>query len=169
MFSVRRIRVDEGPLLRSVRLAALADAPGEATTTLARAATHDDAHWAESASANASGSLQATFFAEPADDGSDEHPVVGMVGAYANRRGVVNIVGLWAAPGYRDVGVADALLDAVAEWADSAGAARLRLWVVERNEYARRFYEHGGFRPTGASMPYQLDPRFHQVEMARAV
>ena len=57
MFRVRRIRVEEGPLLRAMRLAALADAPGEATTTLDRAAARSDDHWAEAAETNAYGSL----------------------------------------------------------------------------------------------------------------
>lgn len=161
MVTVRRLRDDEGMVLKAVRLAALADAPGLATTTLARAEAHDDAHWTTSAVANASGPLQATFLAE-ADDADEP---VGMVGSYANRDGVVNVVGLWSAPGYRDVGVAESLLDAVADWARANGDIRLRLWVVERNEYARAFYERHGFLATGQDMPYEPDPRINQVEM----
>jgi GNAT superfamily N-acetyltransferase len=161
MFTVRRLAADEGAVLRATRLAALADAPGDATTTVARSEAHDDDHWATSASANASGPLQATFFAEA--DGVD--CPVGMVGAYANRDGVVNVVGLWAAPGHRDVGVATALLGALAGWARANGHVRLRLWVVERNEFARRFYEGEGFTGTGTSIAYELDPRISQCEM----
>jgi GNAT superfamily N-acetyltransferase len=164
-FAVRRINADEGPLLRRMRLAALADAPGDATTTLARAEAHGEDHWAESAIANASGALQATFFAEPRRH-DDDLPAVGMVGCYANRDGTVNIVGLWSAPGFRDIGVASALLAAVAAWARDSGADRLRLWVVERNEFARRFYESEGFTATGETMPYEPDPRINQCEMA---
>ena len=129
MFRVRRIRVDEGSLLRAMRLAALADAPGDATTTLDRAVARDDEHWIAAAEANASGSLQATFFAERGETeepGPAESGVVGMVGAYANRDGVVNVVGLWTAPGFRQLGVASGLLDAVAVWARDIGAVRLR-------------------------------------------
>ena len=169
-FTVRRIRSDEGPRLRAIRLAALADAPGDATTTLARAEARPDDHWSEAAAANASGGLQATFFAEVADeDGSPvegEEPV-GLIGAYANESGIVNLVGLWSAPGHRDVGVAPALLAAVAEWARTIGADRLRMWVVERNEYAKAFYRNEGFEPTGATIPYELDPRLNQVAMVR--
>ena len=165
LFVVRRIRADDGALLRSIRLAALADAPGDATTTLARNQAHNADHWAEAARVNAMGGLQATFFAEsPEADGAE---AVGMIGAYANRDGVVNLVGLWSAPGYRDVGVANALLAAVAAWAVTAGADRLRLWVVERNEFARRFYESESFEATGATMPYEPDPRINQCEMVR--
>ena len=161
--TVRRIRPDDGPLLRSLRLAALADAPSEATTTLARAEAHDDDHWVEAAVANASGGLQATFIAEV--DGPDGLEAVGLVGAYANRHGVANVVGLWSAPGFRDVGVASVLLAEVQAWAVDAGADRLRMWVVERNDFARRFYESQGFEATGTAMPYEPDPRIRQCEM----
>lgn len=170
-FTVRRIRGDEGASLRAARLAALADQPGEATTTIARTAKLSEDHWSEAAQANASGGLQATFFAEVPPAASDDGDtagtpvIVGLVGAYANRDGVVNLVGLWSAPGHRDVGVADELLRAVAQWARDSGARRLRRWVVQRNEHARRFSEGQGFVPTGAEMPYEPDPTIDQVEM----
>ncbi len=164
MVTVRRILADQGSVLRATRLAALADAPGDSTTTLARALSHGEDHWTRSAVANASGPLQATFFAlENGDDETDEP--VGLVGAYANRDGVVNVVGLWSAPGHRDVGVAPALLEAVGAWARTNDHHRLRIWVVERNEYALRFYEGQGFEPTGSTMPYEPKPRIRQVEM----
>jgi len=170
VFAVRRIRPDEGPRLRAIRLAALADAPGDATTTLARAEARSAEHWDEAALANASGGLQATFFAEPADGAGavdDGAEPIGLIGAYANESGIVNLVGLWSAPGYRDVGVAPALLDAVASWARTIGADRLRMWVVERNDFAKAFYLDQGFEPTGASIPYELDPRLKQVAMVK--
>ena len=74
-----------------------------------------------------------------------------------------------SAPGFRDVGVAPALLDAVAGWARTIGADRLRMWVVERNEFAKAFYLNEGFEPTGATIPYELDPRINQVAMVRRV
>lgn len=166
MFTVRRIRADEGPRLKAIRLAALADAPGDATTTLARAEARPDDHWAEAAVANASGALQATFFAELPEGGGTGEPV-GLIGAYANETGIVNLVGLWSAPGHRDVGVASALLEAVAAWAETIGADRLRMWVVERNEYAKAFWLKEGFEPSGATIPYELDPRLAQVAMVR--
>lgn len=168
MVAVRRIAADEWVLLRETRIAALADAPGDATTTVERALARDDRHWQDSAAANASGPLQATFFAvDPESQPGSESGVVGMVGAYANQDGTVNLVGLWSAPGHRDVGVADALLDATAAWALEAGAVRLRFWVVERNEHARQYYERQGFEATGNAMPYEPDPRISQLEMVR--
>ena len=105
---MRRIRPEEGDRLRAARLAALTDQPSEATITLARTQRFPDQHWADAAETNASGGLQATFFAVTPDE-----EVVGLVGAYGNQGGTVNLVGLWSAPGFRDVGVAGALLDEV--------------------------------------------------------
>lgn len=208
MIRVRRILASDGPLLRQTRLAALADRPGDSTTTVAQAEAHPAEHWDRAASANASGGTQATFFAveDPTDDepptpgAAPDEVVIGMVGAYAMPDGVATmvglwttgeyratgddggggspasdadpdtvIVGLWAAPGHRDVGVADVLVEAVADWARDSGADRVRLWVVERNEYARRFYESKGFEATGASMPYEPAPSIQQVEMTLTV
>jgi GNAT superfamily N-acetyltransferase len=168
-FRVRRIGPGEGGRLRAARLAALADQPSDATITLARTEQFSDDHWSEAAEANASGGLQATFFAvvgagEGDDGDGDGEVVVGLVGAYANQGGTVNLVGLWSAPGHRDVGVAEALLDAVRAWATEHGHRRLRRWVVARNEHAVEFYERTGFKATGASMPYEPDPRLEQVE-----
>jgi GNAT superfamily N-acetyltransferase len=163
VFQVRRIGGQEGELLRELRLAALADAPGDAATTLQRAQAHDLRHWQDAAVANSSGPLQATFVVD-----GEGMAGAGMVGAYANRDGTVNVVGLWSAPGHRDVGVADALLEAVATWArGEAGARRLRIWVVERNAHARLYYEGQGFRSTGTEIPYQPEPRIRQLEMVR--
>lgn len=44
--------------------------------------------------ANSSGPLQATFVVD-----GEGMAGAGMVGAYANRDGTVNVVGLWSAPG----------------------------------------------------------------------
>ncbi|MCB0977544.1 MAG: GNAT family N-acetyltransferase [Acidimicrobiales bacterium] len=173
-FEVRRIEPGEGNALRDVRMAALVDEPRDASITLARTAKLSEDHWADAAVANSAGGLQATFFAvsedHPADlpdeldAGDGGKSIVGLVGAYANKGGTVNLVGLWSAPGFRDVGVAEALLDAVRKWAVEHGHKRLRRWVVNRNEYAIAFYERTGFRSTGATMPYEPDPRLEQIE-----
>jgi GNAT superfamily N-acetyltransferase len=171
MFTVRRIRPDEAETLRSVRLRALADAPGDATTTVARTAALTADHWVDAATANSSGGTQATFFAESEEArGTDpDGIVVGMVGCYANRDGIVNLIGLWSAPGHRAVGVADRLLEVVASWARDQGATYLRHWLVERNEFARTFYEGVGFVATGTAMPYEPDPRISQMELLLAL
>ncbi len=159
MAVTRRIAASDGDLLRRIRLNALADSPDAHTATLAQTESHDADHWARAAEANAAGASQATFFAEA--DGE----VIGMVGAYMLTGGVVTVVGLWSAPGYRAEGVADDLLDNVVTWATRGGASQLRLWVVERDDEARRFYDRRGFTASGETMPYEPDPTISEVEM----
>jgi GNAT superfamily N-acetyltransferase len=164
---IRRIEPCDGQLLRRTRLRAIADQPGDTTATSSQTEALTDEHWARAAEANASGGTQATFFA--VDDDADPDDAVGMVGAYVMGDHVATMVGLWSAPGYRDIGVGVALLEEVAAWATSSGADRLRMWVVERNEHSRRFYEQHGFVASGVTMPYELDPRVTEVEMIRAL
>jgi len=161
MITVRRIAPDDGPLLRQVRLAAIADSPGTFLTTVQQAESRTDDQWAAAAAANAGGASQATFFAEV--DGR----VVGMIGAYIMADGVATLVGLWSAPGHRAMGVADALVSAVSDWATRSGALQLRQWVVGRNAHALKFYADHGFTATGATMPYETDPALDQVELVR--
>lgn len=161
MITVRRIAAADGPLLRRTRLAAIADTPTSFLTSLEQAKARTDEQWAEAAVAHAAGASQATFFAV------DDDEVVGMIGAYMMVGGVANLVGLWSAPGYRDSGVADALLNTVADWATRSGGRHLRLWVVGQNEDARRFYIRHGFEPTGATVPYEPDPSVVQIELIR--
>jgi GNAT superfamily N-acetyltransferase len=164
---IRRIEPVDGELLRHTRLRAIADQPGDTTATLGQTEGLSDEHWARAAEANASGGTQATFFA--VDDDADAADAAGMVGAYVMADHVATMVGLWSAPGYRDIGVGVALLEQVADWATRSGADQLRMWVVERNEHSRRFYEEHGFAASGQTMPYELDPRVTEVEMLRAL
>ncbi len=159
--SVRRIGPADGGRLREVRLAAIADSPGAYATTLAEAAGRPAIRWDEVAEAGAAGSNQGTWFAEIS--GFD----AGMVSAYRTTDDVVTMTSLWAAPGFRGVGVAEALVAEVEAWAVASGGVALRLWMVERNAHARRFYERLGFRVTGQEIPYEPDPRLIECEMRK--
>src|SRR5262249_56071893 len=61
---IRRIRPDEGPNLRALRLRALADAPMAFGSTLAREQAFADAVWRERAERGASGDDSVTFIVE---------------------------------------------------------------------------------------------------------
>ncbi len=63
MVSVRRIEPGDAALLRTVRLAALEDAPSAFGSTHAAEAVRSDHEWAERALAGSKGSARATFFA----------------------------------------------------------------------------------------------------------
>jgi ribosomal protein S18 acetylase RimI-like enzyme len=60
---VRRVRADEGPLLRAVRLRALADTPLAFGSTHAREAAYPSERWERWARESAAGARQATFLA----------------------------------------------------------------------------------------------------------
>ena len=60
---VRRVRTDEGPLLKSVRLSALVDSPAAFGSSYAAEADQPDEHWTDRATLGAAGERSVTFFA----------------------------------------------------------------------------------------------------------
>ncbi len=156
---IRRIAEGDGPLLREVRLAAIADSPGAFTTNLEAARARPSEAWTRVAEAHSGADDQATWFAEVDGD------TAGMVSAFRTDDGAVTLTSLWSAPGFRRIGVADALVGAVRDWAMAARAVEVRQWLVERNAHARAFHEALGFVPTGAERPYEPAPEIREVEL----
>jgi GNAT superfamily N-acetyltransferase len=162
---IRRIRADEGPRLRALRLHALAAAPIAFGSTLAHEQAFADDVWRERAAGGAAGCERATFVAErgahwvglatglarPDDRADAEALLVGMFVDLAARR----------------EGVGVALIEAVAGWARACGAARLTLWVTASNDPAVALYRRCGFRPTGATRPLAHTPTLTEREMIR--
>ncbi len=155
----RRIRADEGPLLRRARLDAIADSPGAFTTPLEAARARPQDAWDRVAEAHSQAADQATWFAQIGEE------VAGMISAFRTDDGGVTMTSLWAAPGFRQRGVADALVATVQEWAREGNAVEIRQWLVERNEHARAFHDALGFVPTGAERPYEPAPHLREVEL----
>ena len=162
---VRRVRADEGPVLKTVRLAALADAPSAFGSSYAAEVDQPDDHWRSRAELGAAGESSATFFAIV--DGS----VVGLVAGY--RPDVdgpaVELVSMWVSPTHRRAGTASELVDAVVRWAGEAGAPTVELWVTRGNDAAVRLYEAAGFRLTGDHQPLPSDPCKDELRMRRAL
>lgn len=156
---VRRIRADEGDLLRQVRLDSIAESPGDFTTRLADARDRPVEMWERVAQVHATADDQATWFAEVDGD------MAGMVSAFRTEDGAVTMTSLWSTPGYRRAGVADVLVATVRDWAHEGGAVEVRQWLLERNAHARAFHEGLGFAPTGAERPYEPSPAIREVEL----
>mgnify|MGYP000852009642 CR=1 FL=1 len=157
--TVRLIRPDEGPRLRDVRLAAIADSPGTFATDLETARSRPDDAWVRVAGVHAEADEQATWFAEK------EGATAGMVSAFRTDDGAVTMTSLWSAPGFRQIGVAEELVGAVRSWAESRQAREIRQWLVERNAHARDFHARQGFVPTGAERRYEPAPELREVEL----
>lgn len=152
--NTRRIRPGDGPLLRDVRLRALLTDPDAFGSSYERDAAHGDDHWEERAKGAAAGNEQFIAFAV------DEGRVVGMVGAYTpdDSSDVRHLVSTWVAPEARGKGLGPELVGSAIEWARTAGASKVTLWVVDGNRPAIDVYEGAGFAPTGEKQPLPSNP-----------
>ena len=165
---VRRVRADEGPLLKQVRLAALADAPGAFASSYDDEAAFDDAVWEQRAVRGADG-----------DGGTGTFLLVGAGGTGASPLGIaigrrpgpgsnrVELVSMWVAPAARRAGSGRLLVDAVAGWAEATGASTVDLWVMRANHGAQAFYEHLGFAVTDDIEVDADDPCRDEIRMTR--
>ncbi len=154
MLEVKPILPQHWPLLKDVRLRALADAPYAFGTTLAEAQAYSDAEW----------QARARRFSElPPAAGCitywDNTPC-GMASAYlpAERPDAAELTAFWVAPEHRGRGVADALITFIVNWASAQSLAVLEATVVEDNHRAIAFYKRMGFQATGHSEPFRGDP-----------
>jgi ribosomal protein S18 acetylase RimI-like enzyme len=141
--TIRRAVPGEEELLRSLRIAALTDAPDAFGSTLERERARTDENlrgWTTGG---------AVFLLER--DGLARGIVAGLP-ATEDERGVY-LVSMWVHPEHRGGGRAAALVDAVRAWAAERGAAYVLLHVGRHNARARRLYERCGFRATGREMP----------------
>ena len=133
---------DDWRLLRSVRLAALADAPDAFRTTHADAVRYDDDRWRRQAGDRTlEGEHPLATFVAVRPDGTGAGMVVGI-----DRGDCTYVVAMWVAPEERGGGLFDRLLEAVRAWSPHE---RLELDVAAGNDRARRAYERHGFVVTG--------------------
>ena len=158
---IRRIRREDWPTFKEVRLAALADAPAAFGSTYEAEILRDDSDWEERAELASSGLTRAIFLA------FDGHEAVGLVGGYreSEAHASIDLVSMWTVPSARRAGVARRLVAAVVAWAEDTGAATVSLWVTRGNEPAARLYESMGFCATGDFQPLPSDPCKDEVRM----
>jgi len=163
---VRRIRADEGPQLRALRLRALAGAPLAFGSTLAREEALPEHIWHDRAAGGASDSDRVTFVAE-----REGHWLGLLTGLAADPdqpdKTEPMLVGTFVEPSERGHGVGVALVEAVIIWARSRRAASLHLWVMSTNKPAIALYAKCGFRRTGEQKPLGHAPTFSEVRMVR--
>ncbi|GAA3879182.1 GNAT family N-acetyltransferase [Saccharothrix violaceirubra] len=127
---VRALDIDEWPVWRTLRLAALIDSPDAFEASYEYWAQADEERWRKRL-AKPSLNAVATL------DGEE----VGMVtGSPIEER--VELLSLWVAPEVRGQGVGDALVRTVVEY---AGRRPVSLQLAESNTHARALYLRNGF------------------------
>ena len=161
--TIRRVRADEAMALKALRLAALADAPTAFGSTYAGEAGRTEQFWRDRAARGATGEASVMFVADRGDE------LVGLAGGYRPEpfTGAIELVSMWVHPDARRHGVAVGLVDAVVDWADTAGVGVVELCVTESNRAAAALYERCGFGPTGGRQPLPSDPSLDEVRMRR--
>lgn len=139
--TVRVLSPDDWPLWRSLRLAALREAPDAFGATLAYWEGEGDAEWRWRDRLTAVPlNVVAELRGEP----------VGMASGLKTEA-AVQLISMWVAPSARGQGVADRLVQAVAEWARSLKVERLTLSVRAKNAPGIALYARHGFVDAGAS------------------
>lgn len=154
--TVRLMDVDDWFLYRSLRVAALTDAPEAFGSTLAREMAFTEETWRQRLAA------RNTFVAETAG------PACGMAAAIVAGPSTAELVGMWVSPDARGTGAGDRLVLAVLGWANERALSDVRLWVAEGNHHAERLYARNGFRRTGATQPIRAREERREFAMARA-
>lgn len=133
---IRPTTEDDWTTLKTIRLAALRDAPTAFGVDYATAEANSDEQWRN----RAAGRGPARFFMAIEDD-----EAVGLIAGIADHAGETELIAMWVRPESRGLGVADRLVDAVKQMAIANGHARVLLDVSPENARAAGFYRKQGF------------------------
>jgi ribosomal protein S18 acetylase RimI-like enzyme len=151
---IRRIETSDSPILRAVRLRALATDPASFGSTYEREAAFPDQTWVQRAEDSSAGNDAATMIvvlgAEP----------VGIVTGMRNQaqRRLFHVVGMWVAPEARRAGLGRRLLDEIEGWIASCGGTRAHLSVTNAATAATQLYESAGYKLDGYSAESKHTP-----------
>jgi ribosomal protein S18 acetylase RimI-like enzyme len=146
---IRRVEPRDGPLVKSLRLRALAADPTSFASTHGREAAYIDEKWDAWAAGDATGDEMATMIAlrgvEP----------VGIVAAYRDDVDVrvYHVIAMWVAPESRGRGLGRRLLQAIEDWIVESRGTSVQLEVADAAEAAFRLYESAGYMPDGSQSP----------------
>jgi len=143
---IRRIRPDDGPVLRDLRLRSLAESPEAFGQQVDDAAAQADAEWEAAARVAWQGERRAWFIAETAGRADGPSRTLGLVLGRRRPPDTLMIFSMWVDPAARRVGLGARLIETAEAWAAAWGGRSSVLWVFGGNEPAIRFYDRIGFR-----------------------
>ncbi len=163
--TIRRIRPEDGPRLREVRLRALRHDPEAFESVEAREERQGPEIWTTWAAAASAGDDQALFVAEGGD------AFAAMVGVFREEDDprALHLVALWVEPERRHRGIAHRLLATALAWAESVDADTIHLWVTDEANAARSLYREAGFVATDTVVPVASRPGQTKRRMVRAL
>ncbi|WP_065964308.1 GNAT family N-acetyltransferase [Curtobacterium sp. UCD-KPL2560] len=173
--ALRRVTADDWQEWRTVRLAALAEAPDAFGSTLADWQDAPEDRWRTRLSLPDAVDLLAVDTEHEHEHEHDhdharhDHDhVIGMATGVpdVDDRRRAELISMWVAPEARGSGVARQLIDAVARAMAEHGAEHLELSVMPDNDRARRTYERAGFARTDTLGDALPDGR-HELVMSR--
>ena len=133
---IRPTEEADWPTLKTIRLAALQDAPSAFGVSYQGAAADSDERWRQRASSSGLPEFWLAF---------DGAVAVGLVGAGIDQQGRYNLIAMWVAPARRGSQAARRLVDAVKARAVERGHSRVVLDVAPDNHRAAGFYQREGF------------------------
>jgi prolyl oligopeptidase len=139
VIDVRALTPADWQIWRELRLAALAEAPTAFGSRLADWQDAGQERWRDRLAIPGSVNFIALLERKPA----------GMASGIPGENGIPVLISMWVSPAGRGRGIGDRLVQAVAQWACSQGAAALRLAVAEDNQHAAALYRRNGFTDTG--------------------
>lgn len=153
---IRKLRAEEWPRYRALRLESLELAPEAFGASLASTRARPESWWIERLEAAQADPKRALLFAESGD------ALVGMIGAYPDESpGVVNVISMYVSPAARGTGIARELLRTlVAELRAAEPTTEIRLTVRPTQVPAYRLYRSFGFVPLllAAGNPAEISP-----------
>jgi RimJ/RimL family protein N-acetyltransferase len=136
---------DEWPAFRDIRLAALAESPGNFITMLAEARDGPQGRWLEMLESE-DGVVFGLF---------DGVALIGITAVYVDRaipaRDTAGLGMTWIEPAYRGMGLSTMIYQARIPWARKKRMARIVVSHRDGNEPSRRAMLAHGFRRTGAA------------------
>jgi len=143
MEKIKRLKIGEWEIYRSLRLESLCDSPDAFSSKYEDALARSDESWITQANSTAAGADRATFIC------INEKPCgLGALYRDDNDPEVGELIQMWVSETHRGSAAASALLNEIFSWAASNGFLRVKAEVMKHNVRAIRFYRKLGFAPS---------------------
>ncbi|WP_010533728.1 GNAT family N-acetyltransferase [Brachybacterium squillarum] len=140
MADIIRAHDDDWPLVREIRLRSLSTDPAAFGQSWEKESTYEDSIWQQRVQ-------DAAWFL--AVDAGQPVGVVAVRHEGDSPDSERELQAMWVTPKSRHTGLAQALAQAVIDWAREDGAEAVTLYVGPRNTIAKSLYESLGFEDTG--------------------